>query len=246
MVLKVYRTLLARFGEQGWWPTTPEGSPEAVYRLTNKSRSLSEKEKFEICAGAILTQNTSWTNVKKALASLHRENLMSPEKILQVRFPKLARLIRSSGYFRQKAKKLRAFCRYLVERYHGEVSELLAEPLPDLRNELLNLHGVGPETADSMLLYAGGKPVFVVDAYTRRIGRRLGFFRTEDYHEAQKFFEINLENIPAKRRAAYYNEYHALLVELGKNFCKTEPACLPCPLRRICVTGKKHVPARRT
>jgi len=232
--MDVYRCLLAHFGSQGWWPTTPKGSFSPVYHSKPKVNHLSETEKFEICVGAILTQNTAWTNVQKALLQLNQARLMSPEKIERTPFNKLARLIRSSGYFRQKAKKLKFYSSYLIKNYMGKVSILLKKPLPLLREELLGLYGLGPETVDSIMLYAGGVPTFVVDAYTRRIGNRIGLFHTENYQDVQTYFEHEL-----KKSAALFNQFHALLVALGKNICRTKPDCTHCPLREDCKTGKR-------
>lgn len=230
--LQLYRALLKNFGPQGWWPVTPRGGFQAVYE-PRRARALSEREQFEICVGAILTQNTAWTNVMKALEALHRARLMDPQTIAGSPQPRLAKFIRSSGYFRQKAKKLKLFARYLVENYDGAVGKLLKKPLSGLREELLALHGVGPETADSMLLYAGGRPAFVVDAYTRRIGVRIGFFKTQDYRAVQSFFERRLP-----KSVSLYNEFHALLVALGKDFCRTRPQCSACPALQLCRTGR--------
>lgn len=233
---RVYRLLYDRFGHQGWWPTTPQGELTPLYH-TRPGRPLTETDMFEICVGAILTQNTAWTNVKKALVELNRHRLLDPRQILNVPFSSLAKMIRSSGYFRQKAKKLRFFSRYLIRNYSGKVGNLLKRPMPALREELLGLYGLGPETADSILLYAGGFPVFVVDAYTRRIGNRVGLFSAESYGEVQKYFEVRLRDFKGKKASLLYNEYHALLVALGKNYCRTRPLCKECPLRRVCRTG---------
>lgn len=206
----------------------------ARYHSFPKVDRFLESERFEICLGALLTQNTAWTNVEKALSALHGAKITTPEKILKTPFQKLARRIRSSGYFRQKAKRLQFFSRYLIENYGGKVERLLKKPLAEARAELLALHGVGPETADSILLYAGGKPVFVVDAYTKRIGQRAGLFRADKYSEIQNYFHRHL-----KRSAALYNEAHALLVALGKNICKSKPLCGQCPIQKICKTGQR-------
>lgn len=233
-VQKIYKLLLKRFGSQGWWPTTPPRKIHPRYHSRPKTKNLTEREKFEICLGAVLTQNTAWTNVEKALAELHRLDVRTPEKISNLRPVELERIIRSSGYFRQKAKKLKFFSNYLIKNYSGRVKNLFRKPFPDLRRELLDLYGVGPETADSILLYAGGRPVFVVDAYTRRIGKRLGWFKTDDYSAVQSFFETRL-----RKSAALFNEFHALLVRLGKDHCRTRPLCGGCPLSRDCRTGRK-------
>lgn len=186
---------------------------------------------FEICAGAILTQNTAWTNVEKALKELGRAGLLSPEGIAACRLPRLERAIRSSGYFRQKARRLREFCeRLFADHPEGLANWFAAAPAGELRSELLSYRGVGPETADSMTLYAAGKPSFVIDAYTRRIGGRLGLARGLSYEGWKELFEAALTP-----EVKVYNEYHALLVKLGKDFCrKTKPLCAACPLGRGC------------
>ena len=226
---KIYRLLFAHFGPRGWWPTTPKGKLQPVYYPKLKNRRLTSREKFEICVGAILTQNTAWSNVTKALHQLHIHKMMDPERMMNCPPAKLAQLIRSSGYFRQKAKKLHIFCKYLMDHYGGDSGKMLDRPWEPLRKELLDLWGIGPETADSMLLYAGGHPVFVVDAYTRRAGNRIGLFKTHDYDEIQRYFAKSLPRSPQ-----IYNEYHALIVELAKKTCKTSPQCPQCPLLSQC------------
>lgn len=186
---------------------------------------------FEICAGAILTQNTAWTNVEKALAALAAAGLRSPQAAAACPLPRLERAIRSSGYFRQKARRLREFCRRaLAEHPEGFAAWFGAAGAAGLRAELLSYKGVGPETADSMVLYAAGKPSFVIDAYTRRLGERYGLARGLSYDGWKALFEAAL---PPDVKV--YNEYHALLVRLGKDLCrKTKPLCAACPLRRGC------------
>lgn len=152
-----YHTLFSAFGPQHWWPSSKSGGP------------------FEIIVGAILTQSTAWTNVEKAIANLRRARLLTPRAIQRVPFSRLARLIRPSGYFRQKANKLKVFVRFLRDEYGGSLARMFRTPTAALREKLLAVHGIGPETADSILLYAGRHPVFVVDAYTRRILLRHAF-----------------------------------------------------------------------
>lgn len=192
----------------------------------------------EICAGAVLTQNTAWTNVEKALAGLRGAGILSAEGIAACRLPRLAALIRPSGYYRQKARRLRDFfARAAKEHPEGLERWFRSAPTAELRRELLSYKGVGPETADSMMLYAAGRPSFVIDAYTRRIGGRVGLGRGGDYNAWKALFEAGLPPSPE-----IYNEYHALLVRLGKDFCrKTTPLCGGCPLRRDC----RHSGGRR-
>ena len=215
-LLKIYNILFKHFGPQAWWPAeTP----------------------FEVIVGAILTQNTNWKNVEKAIANLKAHKLLSPKAILEIRNSKLENLIRPTGYFKQKTKKLKAFVIYFIREYQGKLGKMRENQGAKLRDELLEVHGIGPETADSILLYALDKLTFVVDAYTRRIGNRVGLFRFSGYHEIKEFFEKNLP-----KDLEMYKEYHALLVELGKNFCKTEPLCEDCPIDSIC-EKKKGLPA---
>lgn len=201
-----YQTLFDHLGPQNWWPArTP----------------------FEVIVGAILTQNTSWTNVERAIANLRRERLLAPLALERVSTARLAALIRSSGYFRQKAKRLKAFVRFLRAEYSGSLTRMFRTPTLALREKLLAVHGIGPETADSILLYAGHKDVFVVDAYTKRIFSRHGFVPEDvPYEELRSLIESALP-----RDVSRYNEFHALLVQVGKNWCRPrEPRCAGCPL----------------
>jgi len=204
----VYGELLRAFGPQGWWPAD---SP------------------FEVIVGAILTQQTLWKNVEKAIASLKRAKKLSARAILKTTDRDLQRLVRSSGYYRQKAKKLKIFCEFFLNEYCGKITEMKRSRTSHLRSRLLSIWGIGRETADSILLYALDKPIFVVDAYTVRIGERMGLFRSDGYEHVRNYFESNL-----KRSVPLYKEYHALLVQLGKNFCKTKPLCAKCPIKKLC------------
>jgi endonuclease-3 related protein len=213
-VRQIYGLLYVHFGPQHWWPgDTP----------------------FEVIVGAILTQNTAWTNVEKAMENLRREGLLDPESLHRAREIDVARLIRPSGYFNLKAKKLKAFVRFLYDHHHGRLSYLFKTAAEPLREELLGVYGIGPETADSIVLYAANKPIFVVDAYTRRIAARLGLAGEDaSYDELQRLFMAHLP-----RDSELFNEYHALLVALGKHFClKTTPRCMSCPVRPACAYGQ--------
>lgn len=181
--------------------------------------------------GAILTQSTSWSNVEKAIQTLKKERLLHPHQISKLRTQKLAGFIRASGYFNQKAKKLKAFVHYFKKNYQGSINEMRKKTLPSLRRELLDIYGIGPETADSMLLYALQKPIFVVDAYTKRIFTRLGILQGgESYEEVQELFMQHLD--PDE---SLFNEYHALIVQHGKGICrKSKPLCGRCPIRSFC------------
>ncbi|MEM4306768.1 MAG: endonuclease III domain-containing protein [Candidatus Woesearchaeota archaeon] len=205
---KLYTFLLKTYGPQGWWPIGG--------KYSGKKR-LSEKDVFEVCVGAILTQNTSWRNVEKALLKLREKNSLEVKKIASMPIEKLALLIRSSGYFRQKAKSLSSFARHVVENYEGNLKAMFKKSTPKLREELLSLWGIGPETADSILLYAGQKPVFVVDAYTKRLLSRLGLCTKEhSYEQIQELFHRWLPT-----NVELFKEFHALIVrhekELNKN-----------------------------
>ena len=201
-IFNIYAVLLKEFGRQHWWPT------------------ISKNKQFEIIIGTILTQNTSWKNVEKSINNLNKNNLIDINKISKINTKKLASLIKSSGYYNQKAERLKIMAKFLIN------NKTLT------RNKLLNVKGVGPETADSILLYAFKKPVFVVDAYTKRIMSRLGY-KQEEYDEFQKLFEKNLP-----KKYELFNEYHALLVELAKNYCRKKPLCNNCPIKTFCSSRK--------
>lgn len=230
---EVFARLFAAYGPQGWWPVTMAAGSPPVYR-PGRYVPDSDEEVFEVAVGAILTQNTSWENVKKALVRLTGAGVRSPHDILALSEVHLAELIRSSGYFRQKARRLRT----LAEHRGGCVWE--AQETGALRALLLGLTGVGPETADSILLYALGRPVFVVDAYTRRLVHRLGLFpAAPSYDAVQRYVEERLTpSVPL------YNEYHALIVALGKVQCAARPHCPGCPLLALCPTGRLEPPRR--
>ena len=223
----VYETLLGYFGPQHWWPVTKEPDLEPK---NHKSIKLNEKQKLEICFGAILTQNTSWKNVEKAVIQLNKNSLIDIKKIIKIENEKLAKIIKSSGYHNQKAKKLKNFCSFLKNNYNSDLKKLFSLEIEKLRNELLSVNGIGPETADSIILYAAKKPVFAIDAYTKRIYSRVFGIKQElKYDELQKIF---MENLPKGEKL--FNECHALLVELGKNVCKTRPLCDRCPVNKMC------------
>lgn len=203
----LYDILFEHFGPQHWWPGD---SP------------------FETAIGAILTQNTAWTNVERTIRNLKEADCFSVEEIAAAQ--NLEELIRPAGYFNQKAGYLRNFCQHIIGHHSSSIEEMLDGNLNDVRKELLTIRGIGPETADSILLYAGNHPTFVVDAYTIRIGNRIGLFSTETYHEVKEFFEAGMKPDPQ-----IYNEYHALLVALGKRVCKArDPGCQECPVRESC------------
>jgi len=224
-LLKIYNKLLNYFGPQNWWPVTNQGSIKPTYEHREK---LTERQKLEICIGAILTQNTAWKNVEIAIENLNKENLIDIRKLKKIDKKKLARLIKSAGYYNQKAIKLKTFAKYIAENYKGNLKEFFKKDIEKLREELLTIKGVGKETADSIILYAAEKPIFVVDAYTKRIFDRIGY-KEETYEQLQNLFMENLE-----KDTKLFNEYHALLVELGKKICKTKPLCDKCPVKEEC------------
>lgn len=208
-LIDIYRRLLDRFGPQHWWPA---------------------EEPFEVIVGAILTQSAAWGNVEKAIANLKRAEALSPAKLRRLQLPRLAKMVHPCGYYNAKALKLKSFAFWLGNHYNDDLDSLFAVDTDDLRQQLLSVHGIGRETADSILLYAAGKPVFVIDAYTRRILSRIGLVPGKDsYGGYQAFF---MEHLPPD--AAMFNEYHALLVRLGKDFCRRRPLCPQCCLNDIC------------
>jgi endonuclease III related protein len=211
---RAYRLMRAHFGHLHWWPS---------------------ETAFEMCVGAILTQNTAWSNVERAIANLKAAQVLEPVKLLALGESELAALIRPAGYFNVKARRLRAFLRVLVGDYGGELGRLFAGETAAVRERLLAIHGVGQETADSMLLYAGGHHRFVIDAYTRRIFQRHGWSRGGAKYEAlQGLCESALDQVPRGSRLDYWQDYHAQLVNTGKDFCRTrQPRCAECPLRPL-------------
>ena len=205
LLVEIFDKLLKVFGPRHWWPGDTH---------------------FEIMVGAILTQNTSWVNVEKAIQRLKEEQVLTASGIHQLKKSELASLIRSSGFFRIKADRLKALVEFLLEEYEGKLVKMEKESLGTLREKLLSVKGIGPETADSILLYALEKPIFVVDAYTKRILSRHGMIPgNASYSEIQDLF---MNNLPLDERL--FNEYHALLVHLGKTSCKKNPKCDICPL----------------
>lgn len=211
-LIEIYRKLYSDYGAQNWWPSISRGK---------------KQKKFEICVGAILTQNTNWQNVEKAIEKLYKAGLFNPEKILRIKNNELRIMIISTGYYKEKAKKLKVFSKMLISEFNGNIEKLFRLPLKKAREKLLHAWGIGPETADSMLLYAGNKPVFVIDAYTKRLAKCLGI-KNLDYHVLQKYF---MDNLP--KSVKLYNEFHALIVKLAKDYCKTKPLCGSCLLKKF-------------
>jgi len=227
---RAYVLMRAHFGHRHWWPgETP----------------------FEVCVGAILTQNTAWTNVERALAHLRAAGVLEPKKLFALPEKKLAEMIRPAGYYNVKARRLRSFLRVLTEDFGGDLKRLFAGESSVVRARLLAIHGIGPETADSMLLYAGGHHSFVIDAYTKRIfhrhrwmakapgkGKKAKTTGAEggdfSYEELKSLCELGLNQKTGVARLDYWQDYHAQLVMVGKYFCRTRaPRCEPCPLKSL-------------
>jgi len=205
-LFKIFDILSAEAGPRRWWPA---------------------RTSFEVMIGAILTQNTSWKNVEKTIGNLKRENALSFKKLSAMREKDIAQLIRPSGYFNQKAKRLVTFCSFIKKEYGGVIKRMKKQDTALLRNQLLALNGIGPETADSILLYALEKPAFVIDLYTKRILSRHGLLPfSETYEEYQRFFTDNLP-----KDTKLYNEFHSLIVYGGNNYCRKNPKCTTCPLK---------------
>lgn len=209
ILLKIYQRLHEAFGPQYWWPA---------------------KTRFEVIVGAILTQNTNWGNVEKALDNLKAKKLLSCCALHHLPHEQLVALIRPAGYFNVKAKRLKNFTHFLFKEYNGDLKKMGRQPLEVLRHQLLGVNGIGPETADSILLYAFEKPIFVVDAYTKRMLYRHNLVAKDaDYHQIQDLFTHCFDS-----DTAFFNEYHALIVRLGKEFCRPKPLCEACVLNNVC------------
>ncbi len=211
MLLKIYNKLLDHFKPQNWWPTS------------------CKNKKFEIIVGAILTQQTSWRNVEKAIKNLEREKKLDENSLHNTNLNDIERLIRPSGFYRIKAGRLKNFLGFLFKKYNGILERLFCLERNDLRKELLSINGIGKETADCIVLYAAEKPIFVIDAYTHRIFNRIGLINWVDYEKTRNFFESKL-----RRNVKLFKEFHALIVQLGKNICKPKPKCDICPLNKMC------------
>ena len=211
---RIYERLLQEYGPQHWWPAdTP----------------------FEVMVGAVLTQAASWSNVERAIANLREASLLSPAALRRVPQEELAILLRPSGYFNAKARKLKALVDYLGDRFDDDLGRMSEQDVASLREDLLSVHGIGEETADDIILYAVGRPSFVIDAYTRKVFSRLGLSPEKgSYATYQRLFEDALPRDPV-----LYGEYHALIVRHGKYVCKKRPLCQDCCLREVCPTGER-------
>jgi endonuclease-3 related protein len=206
--MDIYVRLSEHFGDQMWWPADTS---------------------FEVMIGAILTQQTAWKNVELSIKNLKRAGLLEIEPLANASIEKVEGCVRPSGFFRQKAKRIKSLAHHLLEQFEGDLDSFFSMDVDTLRKELLALEGIGPETADSILLYADSKIKFVIDAYTFRTFNRLGMDFKGSYKMAQDFFE---EKLPEDLKL--YRNYHALIVELGKNYCRTKPLCSNCPLKNRC------------
>ena len=207
-LMTIYSLLFTAYGPQNWWPA---------------------ESRFEMMIGAILTQNTSWNNVEKAIRNLKRRDLLSVEALSDISVPTLAEHIRPAGYFNIKAKRLKNLIVFIQEKYDGDLSELFSGSTETIRMALLSVRGIGLETADSMILYGAGRPLFVVDTYTHRILSRHNLIGEEaGYYELQTVF---MENLP--HDAELFKEFHALIVKTGKDYCRKKPLCPDCPLEHV-------------
>jgi len=204
-LMDMYKRMISFFGPQRWWPA---------------------EDPFEVMVGAVLTQNTNWKNVEKAIKNLKERGILNIKSLYYVPEKEISYIIRPAGYYNIKAKRLKNLVSHIYERYEGDINKFFSLDLSSLRSELLSIKGIGPETADSIILYAAQKPIFVVDAYTFRILKRHGIIYDEiSYDELQEIF---MKNLPTDVKL--FNEFHALIVETGKRFCKKKPTCEKCPL----------------
>ncbi len=208
----IYHRLFEYYGPQHWWPA---------------------EEQFEVMVGAILTQSAAWLNVEKAIANLKAAKALSPGALRRLSLPEIATLIRPCGYYNAKSRKLKSLVQWLGEYYDDNPDKLSVVDIVGLRQQLLSVYGIGQETADSIILYVANKPIFVIDAYTRRIVNRIGLAPKDDSYGAYQ--ELFMTHLPAD--AALFNEYHALLVCLGKNVCHNRPLCRGCCLQNTCQYG---------
>jgi len=213
-VYEIYKNLYDFYGPQHWWPAD---------------------NWFEVTVGAVLTQNTSWNNVEKSIKNLKQRDLLELQKLSKIEEDDLAQLIRSSGFYNLKSKRLKNFLEWL-KKYNYDIDKIKNKSVTSLREELLSIKGIGKETADSILLYAFEMPVFVIDAYTKRMFSRLGLILSREYDEFQNFFEKNLT-----KDVQLYNEYHALIVKHSKVYCKKTPKCSNCFLKEKCNWGVNNL-----
>ncbi|MEA3312898.1 MAG: endonuclease [Caldisericota bacterium] len=214
-ILNVFQLLRNEFGIQNWWPAeTP----------------------FEVMVGAVLTQQTSWKNVEKAINSLKEKGVLTPSSFNKMPLERIKQLIKPAGFYNIKSERLKVLTEYFIKQYSGSISQMQKTTVSNLRKELLSIRGIGKETADSILLYALNKKIFVVDTYTIRMAHRTDILNSTDYDEIRKIFETNLKKHKINGYSAVdvFKEMHALIVELGKRYCKKIPICNECPLNKMC------------
>jgi endonuclease-3 related protein len=222
---EIYTLLFDTFGPQKWWPI------DSKYHINNDSDS-----RFEIIIGAILTQNTAWINVEKALTNLKTKNTLTIKKVVTTKTENLKSMIQPSGYFNQKSERLKNIAFHFHKYYNGNLDTFFKRETYTIRKELQSLDGIGPETADSILLYAGNHPVFVVDAYTIRMCKRIPVpVKTISYKDIQQYFEDKIKTHFSKAEiTTIFKELHALIVLFSKTYCKKIPNCKSCPLKKYC------------
>lgn len=228
----LYKKLFKHYNKQNWWPV------DKKYHEENKT-----DPRFEIIIGAILTQNTAWSNVEKALLNLKSKKLLEIKKISKTPVENIAGLIRPSGYYNQKAVRVKNIAEHFKQKYNMDLNRFFNRKTETIRKELLSLKGVGPETADSILLYAGNQPIFVVDAYTKRLCERIPLNTKISYEHIQHYFqkEITKKHSNSEELVQIYNEFHALIVVFAKNICKKKPKCQECIIKKICNFSKKTI-----
>ena len=217
-LMSIYKALLEHFGKQDWWPVDED-----------YHKKVGSDKRVEIIVGAILTQNTAWRNVEKCIEEMKAKRMLDIKRICELDIEKLEHLIKSSGFYRQKAKRLKDFMCYIKEKYNADLNKIFSQSDERVREELISIKGIGFETADSILLYAANKPFFIVDAYTIRFLKRFGIPLHGNYESIRKGIEKRL-----RKDVEIYKEFHALIVELCKQYCKKVPRCDACPLSSAC------------
>lgn len=227
--INLYKILFEIYGNLNWWPM------DSAYH-----QKLGSDPRFEIIVGAILTQNTAWSNVEKALKKLKEKNILDIKKISETDEHTLKEMIKSSGFFNQKTKRLKMLVNHLCNIHDADLNKFFNRDITEVRKELLEINGIGPETADSILLYAGDKPIFVVDAYTKRLCQRIPIDVNISYDHIQDFFQKNLSKYYVKKELSkVFNELHAQIVIFAKEYCKKKPLCDRCPINNYCNYNKK-------
>ncbi len=230
-ILEIFNLLMTKNGKQNWWPI------DIDYHIKNKS-----DYRFEIIIGSILTQNTTWNNVEKTIVKLKNNRILDIKKINKIKINDLKKLIRESGFYNKKAELIKNFAYYLDNNYNCNLDLFFNREIDKIRNELLSLKGIGQETADSIILYAGNKPTFIVDSYTKRICERIPVKTNISYNEIKEYFESELSKIYQKDETVrVYKELHALIVLLCKKYCKKNPNCDKCIINSKCEFNRKNL-----